>query len=468
MENAVAQQVEEVKALFKETHRDTRLDIEKIEAILLNKVKRLKWSYFDLNLDELVPEGDVLFSKSDFYRGFLDDIQPSGWGSYAFEGNTRKYSNLKTEALHSVLVYIKQHPEVLKEVTRRLFDINPTDGGIVNESAADQDVLGKFNQRDRALRNELFRKRMREGKRDENHIVIMAEGDSWFEFPRVYLKIDPVKDIIDWLIEDDTMSVYSLAAGGDWLSNILYLGEYIEELPKISPDVFLISGGGNDLVGNHRLATMVRNPHMEGRRPENDPLMQRLRTMRAPKKGGEHEHINLAHYERGLSLIADEFFQFLNLCLVQYFVFFTNLKQTRKFDKMLILTQGYDYVKPTHAKRGNWLSVQRIVNSFTDTGKWLYEPLNTKGIIDEEDQEAVMYTMIYEFNEMLIQLANYHGFGNVFHIDCRGVAGDDDWFDELHLKSASFEKIAEVYRRCIRENRRQPGEKKVYRVARKR
>ena len=68
-------------------------------------------------------------------------------------------------------------------------------------------------------------------------------------------------------------------------------------------------------------------------------------------------------------------------------------------------------------------------------------------------RSAILYTMITEFNEMLIQLANFHGLPNLYHIDCRGVARDEhDWFDELHLKSESFGVIANAYKACMEEN----------------
>ncbi len=74
--------------------------------------------------------------------------------------------------------------------------------------------------------------------------------------------------------------------------------------------------------------------------------------------------------------------------------------------------------------------------------------------------------MIYEFNEMLIQLANFKRLRNVFHIDCRGHAKEDDWFDELHLKSDAFKKVANAFKYCITQNigmENDPTEK-VYRV----
>ena len=56
--------------------------------------------------------------------------------------------------------------------------------------------------------------------------------------------------------------------------------------------------------------------------------------------------------------------------------------------------------------------------------------------------------MIFEFNEMLKTIAGE--FQNVYYIDCRGVAkGQKDWYDELHLKSHVFKKVARVYSRLI-------------------
>ena len=70
-------------------------------------------------------------------------------------------------------------------------------------------------------------------------------------------------------------------------------------------------------------------------------------------------------------------------------MFLYSLANVEKYKKMLIITQGYDYAIPFNQKRGNWLSMQRIVNAYTDTGHWLFEPLNMKGITEKEDQEAI-------------------------------------------------------------------------------
>ncbi len=430
------------------------LEIEKkVQELLLNKLDNLKWNYFDLDLNKAYENFEYCEDES-LINNFFTSIHKTHFGKYKYVG---EYS--EKEILRILFTIIKSNPHFLRKVLLRLFDINE----IKNESDSDEGLIGKFNKSDREYRNKLYKEKIIDGHRDlEGNVVVLAEGDSWFQFPRIYFKIDPVKDILDWLIEDDKYAVYSLAAGGDWLANIFYSGEYIEELPKVSPDVFLISGGGNDLVGNNRLATMVINPKLQDKRKvSKHPKLKKLYDKRKNDKD-----IDKKKYKRGLEFISDEFFTFLNLYFIQYFVFLYSLSRVDKYRKMLIITHGYDYALPTNKNRGNWLSIQRIINEFTDTGHWLFQPLNMKGITNKDDQEAIVYTMIYEFNEMMIQLATFTDLPNLFHIDCRGYAKEEDWFDELHLKSDVFRGVTDVYKYCITQNLRLKNKpkQKVYKV----
>jgi hypothetical protein len=428
---------------------------KKIQELLLNRVAQLNWTYFDLDLNESYSNLKIYAEENEIIE-FFRAITRDEFGNYKCHENYDEKTILKV-----LLSIIKANPRFLRKVLYRLFDINE----IKNESDSDEGILGRFNKKDQVARNKKYFQKIKEGHRKlSDNVVILAEGDSWFQFPRVFLRIDPVKDIVDWLIDDEKYAVYSLAEGGDWLANIFYSGDYIEELPKISPDVFLISGGGNDLVGNNRLATMVVNPNLEGLRDiHTDPVLKRLLTLRE-----SDEEINLEKYKKGLSFISEEFINFLNLYFIQYFIFLYSLANVDKYKKMIMITQGYDYALPYDSNRGFWLSVQRITNEFTDTGHWLAQPLNMKGITNKADQEAIVYTMIYEFNEMLIKLANFKGLPRVFHIDCRGYADEEDWFDELHLKSKGFKDIAKVYKYCITQNLfGENNGQKVYKVKKK-
>ena len=251
---------------------------EKLQELLLNRIDTINWNYYDLDLNQGLANFNV-YTKSTELTPFFDLITEDEIGKYVYQ--TQEGLPSIATVLKTIFSMIKLNPRLLKGVLRRLFDINE----ITNESESNLGLLGQFNKKDREFRNKLFKNKIREGfRREEDHVVILAEGDSWFQFPRVYLQIDPVKDILDWLIEDKKFAVCSLAAGGDWLSNIFHSGEYIEQLPKVSPDVFLLSGGGNDLVGNNRLAIMVINPRMEDpKRIEDHPALERLFQMRMAK-----------------------------------------------------------------------------------------------------------------------------------------------------------------------------------------
>jgi len=86
-----------------------------------------------------------------------------------------------------------------------------------------------------------------------------------------------------------------------------------------------------------------------------------------------------------------------------------------------------------------------------------------KGIMNRKIQQSILFTMIYEFNEMMSSLAMQ--FPNVYHIDNRGLAqGQKDWYDELHLISAKFKIIANAYERLIRSPNSLNG-KKILRTA---
>lgn len=91
-------------------------------------------------------------------------------------------------------------------------------------------------------------------------LIIVAEGDSWFDYP---LK----KDIIDYLIEKG-YGIKKFSKAGDSLENMVYGSEYKKEgdrvthlgpislqktlnaIKKYKPNFVLFSGGGNDIVGS--------------------------------------------------------------------------------------------------------------------------------------------------------------------------------------------------------------------------
>jgi len=315
----------------------------------------------------------------------------------------------------------------LRNNLRRIYDMNET--SLLRESDAMTGNLSKLNSAIQKKRRKKFFQRIRKGKRTKEYKTVVAEGDSWFCFPKY------IKDINQWLIRHDKINLYSAAAAGDWIANMIYEGKYVEELSMIEPDAFLISGGGNDFVGSYRLSFMI-NTNIDEK--EEDIIK---------------------------ACVSEAFDAFILTLKTQYWLLLTSLQHAKKLKDMKIVTQGYDYVIPSLKKLRGIDPFQWIINCFTGTGDWLCTPFKLKGLHDEKKQKKIIGHFIDEVNKMFIWLAEHpnrekdsgekYQFPNLYHIDCRGVAaGFKDWFDEIHLKSKGFWEIAEVYKHIILEEKR--------------
>ena len=126
---------------------------------------------------------------------------------------------------------------------------------ILNKSHTDVGFVGVLNKTSNSKRQRKFHKKIRQGFRNftekpENKVVLI-EGDSWLQYP-VFLR-----DITDFLEKYPDLAIYNLASGSDWISNMISNLEYEYTYYKIRPEVFIISGGGNDFVGDSRLSTFI-------------------------------------------------------------------------------------------------------------------------------------------------------------------------------------------------------------------
>ena len=363
----------------------------------------------------------------------------------------------------------------------RIIDRIFEDSLIADGSLSGKGTIGYLNRLSTRKRNRKFESEIKHGFRDHekypNHKVIVADGDSWFQFP-VF-----VSDIVDHLNNSEDLAILSLARGGDWLSSIIRENRYLKSYIQYKPDVMLISGGGNDLV-KQRLTSLVDLPenvfisktHMSEYR---DYLITRLTDITDSPHCNDDCHIpeavlneldkrrNSVTYDKdllnllmhGRTFINDRFYVLLTLHKLQYYLFLENLKMADEdyfYEHLTIITQGYDYPIPRFNK-GPRLG-QTIVNSMTDHGEWLKLPLMAKGITNEYDQRAVMATLIFEFNEMLIDVITdpRYNKANIFLIDCRGAIEPMThlrrkyyWFDEMHPSSAIFGEISKAYLACI-------------------
>ena len=249
-------------------------------------------------------------------------------------------------------------------------------------------ALNSFNALARWRRNAIYRRRIRnwEGVR------IVAEGDSWFQYPLL------LKDTIDHLIDLDQFNyaIYGLSAAGDLLSQIVAEDEISAAIEAENPDVLLISGGGNDMVGDGRMATLVHK-YAPNRLPENYP--------------------------------NDRFKEFLNQLEHLYRGLFSKLLAARPHLK--IICHGYD-------------------NAIPADGTWLGKPLAKQNIKDKQLQQQIVAVMIGRFNECLQGVVEDFK-GSVFHVDCRNLIGDKpEWHDELHPKNGGYFKVARKFDEMIK------------------
>lgn len=234
--------------------------------------------------------------------------------------------------------------------------------------------------------------------------TIVAEGDSWFDFP-------VGTDLIDCLESEAGYRIENFAKAGDTLENMIFgtrvdgdgivadptINRVMDRVAALKPKVFLFSGGGNDVVGDE----------FAGYLNHADSGLPVLR-------------------DRVAGQMMDTFRNYL-LRLVDKVA--THSPATR------VLMHGYGHAIPS----GRGVGVLGI--SFV--GPWLLPALLQKGVRDGGQRRQVVRNLIDQYNEMLAGLQLETG-GKLMYVDLRGEIRDADWRDELHLKNSA-------YRRCARK-----------------
>lgn len=256
--------------------------------------------------------------------------------------------------------------------------------------------LGFLNGAARARRRRRFERRLRDGG---GAPVLIAEGDSWFQFP-IW-----VEDVVDHLNAD--FNVCCLSAAGDELHNMAILkpeyADWVERLTNGGRQLraLLISGGGNDLVGD-QLSGMLR------RFTAGLPAADYIDT--------DGFHARIARLESG------------------YRTIFATVR--RRWPNLQILVHGYDYGRP--------LPDQGLQVPPRDG--WTGRPMRANGIADPALQLAIVEALIDRFNAMLAALAAE--FPGISYVDVRRVVGND-WRDELHATDGGFARVASRFRAAL-------------------
>ncbi len=401
----------------------------RVAAVILNKVRNLDWYYFDWDLRR---DFQLDLNKQRPNMAVLARIE-----DHRVEDRSSRYKWIGTEEekkdlLSCVLSVLRNNPETSLLLFQRIFDMNE-----IPDSWANQFPLKTLNKIVHWFRDTRYAASVR-AKNYKSRTTIVAEGDSWFQFPLPGV----LKDIVRQFESDNNYSVSTLAAGGDWLSTMLQSSEYLTELSRLKPDVFLFSGGGNDLTTDGRVGFIVRKKD-EQLTPEFESLISRVYE--------KHRHLvpdKQDAYQRGLRCFTWEFFSLGNLMALEYLLLAQNFAHT-KLANTIVITHGYDYMIPAPRSNARWWQLIRwFVNYWLEgTGRWLWIPMHEKHLSEEDKKDAVV-AIITEFNAILMNMANNVNGGRnpFFHVDCRGTAPTkDDWFDEIHLSSKRFAEVKQSF-----------------------
>lgn len=343
---------------------------------------------------------------SDYSRDYDYTLTKSGWQTkmVALKFINPLYNKISNATLQELLswppttdfalgIYFDAKKNDIAEWT---YEVKPimqitesADRGFIRDK-----IIDLANFLSRTARNRFYEHNV---ERFSERIKIVSEGDSWFQHPLLL-------DIIDHL--NRVYNVYCVAAAGDTLRNYFSKekcnGQYfLDALSEKDPSFFLISGGGNDLLGS-KFRTYLKIPQEKSNHPS--------------------------------SFLKQEFYNELDFLITLYKTLFSHLMEHKP--QIHIIVHGYDYpIKLNDTKKG-WL------------GRYMIE----KGI-DTHDRILIARHIIDTFNERLSGIASC--FSNVTYLDLRNTIryneqeDVDQWHDEIHPNNEGFQQIATMFINAI-------------------
>jgi lysophospholipase L1-like esterase len=245
--------------------------------------------------------------------------------------------------------------------------------------------------------------------------VLIAEGDSWFDYP--------LQDVLQLLEDDYLFDVESVAHKGDCVEDMAHskgqFEEFARRLEKLLgdakvPRAILLSGGGNDIAGdefailiNHAASTLP---------PLNEDIVRGVVDVRLKEA--------YASILSGLTAIAKSYIG----------------------RPIPIITHGYDYPIPDgRGFLGGWWQLP---------GPWLKPGFQKKGHGDLAKNTQVIVQLIDRFNTMLAAVSALPEFAHVHYLDLRGTLKHDGtykqhWANELHPNATGFDLVTKKFANLI-------------------
>jgi lysophospholipase L1-like esterase len=241
--------------------------------------------------------------------------------------------------------------------------------------------------------------------------VLVAEGDSWFDYP--------LNDVLRMLEDDHAYEVESVAHKGDRVEEMAYGTGQLEELTRrlekllrqnVIPKAVLLSGGGNDVAGEE--FGMLLNHARSAVAGLNDQVLD----------GIINERIRIAY--------------------VTILVAVTQICEQRLNRRLPILIHGYDYPVPDgRGFLGGWWFLP---------GPWLEPGFREKGFDKMPERLRIVKQLIDRFNLMLQEISRMSEFTHVSYIDLRdtlssGANYKTYWANELHPTPKGFQLVTDRF-----------------------
>ena len=259
-------------------------------------------------------------------------------------------------------------------------------------------------------------------RKKPHRIGIVAEGDSWFAYPRKWIAfgadINTLHHIADKVERTDRVNLLRLASNGDEAVNMTS-GKQMKKLYRIlkknreSIRILLFSGGGNDIVG------------------KND-MLPLLREYQAGMTAGAC--IDLDRFERKLEAILLAYHRLIDLC--------KDIVPDAK-----IVCHTYDIPKPEDQGAEFFWGLIK-------TRPWIFPYLQRRGI-PEELHFPIIQSLLGSFGERLKALAQEPPVRDHFIVvDTQGTlrpGHNTDWLNEIHPTRSGFKRITKKIYQAMRE-----------------
>ncbi len=224
---------------------------------------------------------------------------------------------------------------------------------------------------------------------------ILADGDSWFKYPKIGRS-----NIIEWLQDD--FDIKNMSSNGDEAGAILSGKQKIKickELGDSFYDAFLFSGGGNDFMGENDMDFYIDENGIR-----HDLVDNKLLSIK-------HSMIDMIERIDSYSMNKD----------------------------IQIFTHCYDFIEPS-GKGFKFLG-------FTLAGPWVKPYLVKHGITDYKEQKAIIVELLTKLKSMYKELESEYP--NFHLVDTHGLLNSKMYADEAHPSKRGFRIIAESFKAKI-------------------